>query len=123
MFLQVPFRAAVIYGGVSVNTQIAKLRKGVDIVVATPGRLLDHLRQGTIDLSAVECLALDEADRMLDMGLIRAICKIMKSLPKERQNLLFSATFSKEIRRLAADILRLCRRAQTAGGYPEAAAG
>ena len=100
-----PFRAAVIYGGVSINTQIAKLRKGADVVVATPGRLLDHLQQGTIDLSAVECLVLDEADRMLDMGFIRDIRKIMKVLPKERQNLLFSATFSKEIRRLAADLL------------------
>ena len=100
-----PFRAAVIYGGVSINTQIARLRKGVDVVVATPGRLLDHLQQGTIDLGAIECLVLDEADRMLDMGFIRDIRKIMKVLPKERQNLLFSATFSKEIRRLAADLL------------------
>ena len=100
-----PFRAAVIYGGVSINTQIAKLRKGVDVVVATPGRLLDHLQQGTIDLSAIECLVLDEADRMLDMGFIRDIRKIMKVLPKERQNLLFSATFSNDIRRLAADLL------------------
>ena len=100
-----PFRAAVIYGGVSINTQIARLRKGADIVVATPGRLLDHLQQGTIDLSAVQCLVLDEADRMLDMGFIRDIRKILKVLPKERQNLLFSATFSSEIRRLAADLL------------------
>ena len=100
-----PFRAAVIYGGVSINTQIEKLRKGADIVVATPGRLLDHLQQGTIDLCAIECLVLDEADRMLDMGFIRDIRKILKVLPKERQNLLFSATFSKEIRRLAADLL------------------
>jgi ATP-dependent RNA helicase RhlE len=100
-----PFRAAVIYGGVSINTQIARLRKGADIVVATPGRLLDHLQQGTIDLSAVQCLVLDEADRMLDMGFIRDIRKILKVLPKERQNLLFSATFSNDIRRLAADLL------------------
>ena len=100
-----PFRAAVIYGGVSINTQIAKLRKGVDVVVATPGRLLDHLQQGTIDLGAVECLVLDEADRMLDMGFIRDIRKIMKVLPRERQNLLFSATFSNDIRRLATDLL------------------
>ena len=100
-----PFRAAVIYGGVSINTQIAKLRKGADVVVATPGRLLDHLQQRTIDLSAIECLVLDEADRMLDMGFIRDIRKIMQVLPKDRQNLLFSATFSKEIRRLAADLL------------------
>jgi len=100
-----PFRAAVIYGGVSINTQIAKLRKGADVVIATPGRLLDHLQQGTIDLSAIECLVLDEADRMLDMGFIRDIRKIMKFLPQERQNLLFSATFSDDIRRLAADLL------------------
>ena len=100
-----PFRAAVIYGGVSINTQIARIRKGVDVVVATPGRLLDHLQQGTIDLSAIECLVLDEADRMLDMGFIRDIRKIMKALPAKRQNLLFSATFSTEIRRLAVDIL------------------
>ena len=100
-----PLRAAVIDGGVSINTQIAKLRKGVDIVVATPGRLLDHLQQGTIDLDAIECLVLDEADRMLDMGFIRDIRKILKALPGERQNLLFSATFSDDIRRLAADLL------------------
>ena len=100
-----PFRTAVIYGGVSINTQIAKLRKGVDVVVATPGRLLDHLQQRTIDLGAVELLVLDEADRMLDMGFIRDIRKVMKALPAERQNLLFSATFSQEIRRLANDLL------------------
>jgi ATP-dependent RNA helicase RhlE len=81
------------------------LRKGVDVVVATPGRLLDHLQQGTIDLRAIEILVLDEADRMLDMGFIRDIRKILKVLPSERQNLLFSATFSQEIRRLAADLL------------------
>ena len=100
-----PFRAAVIYGGVSINTQIARLRKGVDVVIATPGRLLDHLSQGTIDLSAIETLVLDEADRMLDMGFIRDIRKILKVLPQKRQNLLFSATFSDDIRRLAVDLL------------------
>jgi len=100
-----PFRTAVIYGGVSINTQIDKLRKGVDIVVATPGRLLDHLQQKTVSLDAVELLVLDEADRMLDMGFIRDIRKILSVLPRERQNLLFSATFSPEIRRLAADLL------------------
>jgi ATP-dependent RNA helicase RhlE len=100
-----PFRTAVIYGGVSINTQIAKLRKGVDIVVATPGRLLDHLQQRTIDLDAVELLVLDEADRMLDMGFIRDIRKVMKALPRQRQTLLFSATFSPDIRRLASDLL------------------
>ncbi len=100
-----PFRTAVIFGGVSINTQIAKLRKGVDVVVATPGRLLDHMQQGTIDLSKVEMLVLDEADRMLDMGFIRDIRKVLKILPAERQNLLFSATFSNDIRALAANLL------------------
>ena len=100
-----PYRSVKIFGGVSINPQISKLRKGVDIVVATPGRLLDHLQQRTIDLSEVETLVLDEADRMLDMGFIRDIRKVLAVLPTERQNLLFSATFSKEIRRLAADLL------------------
>lgn len=100
-----PFRTGVIYGGVSINTQISRLKKGVDIVVATPGRLLDHMQQGTIDLSAVEVLVLDEADRMLDMGFIRDIRKVLKVLPPKRQNLLFSATFSDDIRRLAANTL------------------
>ena len=100
-----PFKAAVIYGGVSINPQISKLRKGVDIIVATPGRLLDHLQQGTINLGGVEILVLDEADRMLDMGFIRDIRKILKALPTHRQNLLFSATCSKEIKQLADDLL------------------
>ncbi len=100
-----PFKTAVIFGGVSINTQISKLRKGVEIVVATPGRLLDHMQRGTINLSAVEVLVLDEADRMLDMGFIRDIRKVLQVLPKERQNLLFSATFSKEIKQLAANTL------------------
>jgi ATP-dependent RNA helicase RhlE len=100
-----PFRTAVIFGGVNINTQKAKLRNGVDVVVATPGRLLDHMQQRTIDLSKIEILVLDEADRMLDMGFIRDIKKIMKVLPKERQNLLFSATFSNEIRTLADNLL------------------
>ena len=100
-----PFRTAVIFGGVSINTQFSKLRKGADVVVATPGRLLDHLQRKTIDLSKIEVLVLDEADRMLDMGFIRDIKKIFKYLPNERQNLLFSATFSNDIRRLAADLL------------------
>ncbi|HUD97520.1 MAG TPA: DEAD/DEAH box helicase [Woeseiaceae bacterium] len=101
-----PFRSVAIFGGVSINTQISKLRKGVDIVIATPGRLLDHLQQKTIDLSGVEILVLDEADRMLDMGFIRDIRRIMTVLPSKRQTLLFSATFSDEIRRLAADLLK-----------------
>lgn len=100
-----PFRTCVIFGGVSINPQIARLRKGVDVVVATPGRLLDHMQQGTIDLSRVEILVLDEADRMLDMGFIRDIQKILKVLPSKRQNLLFSATFSDDIRRLAGGLL------------------
>ncbi len=101
-----PFRTAVIYGGVSIKTQIDKLRKGVDVVVATPGRLLDHLQQGTIDLRAVELLVLDEADRMLDMGFIRDIRRILSKLPASRQTLMFSATFSPDIRKLATDFLR-----------------
>jgi ATP-dependent RNA helicase RhlE len=116
-----PFRTVVIYGGVSINTQIAKIRKGADIVVATPGRLLDHLSQGTIDLRAVELLVLDEADRMLDMGFIRDIRKILKALPETRQNLLFSATFSPDIRRLAADLLNRPTEIQVAvNGKPAA---
>ncbi len=112
--LYLPFRTAVIYGGVSINTQISKLRKGVDVVVATPGRLLDHMQQGTIDLSAIEVLVLDEADRMLDMGFIRDIRKILKVLPEKRQNLLFSATFSDEIRKLAARTLNAPAEIQVA---------
>jgi len=109
-----PFKSTVIFGGVGVNPQISKLRKGVDIVVATPGRLLDHIRQRTIDLSSVEILVLDEADRMLDMGFIRDIRKILNVLPPQRQNLLFSATFSKEIRQLAAGLLNAPTEIQVA---------
>jgi ATP-dependent RNA helicase RhlE len=109
-----PFKEAVIFGGVSINPQISKLRKGVDIVVATPGRLLDHMQQRTIDLSGVEILVLDEADRMLDMGFIRDIRKVLKVLPSRRQNLLFSATCSNEIRRLAADLLNAPTEIQVA---------
>jgi ATP-dependent RNA helicase RhlE len=100
-----PFKATTIFGGVGIQPQIAKLRKGVDIVIATPGRLLDHVQQRTIDLSKVEILVLDEADRMLDMGFIRDIRRVLDLLPDQRQNLLFSATFSNEIRALAADLL------------------
>ncbi|HHQ13686.1 MAG TPA: DEAD/DEAH box helicase, partial [Chromatiales bacterium] len=109
-----PFRVIEIFGGVSIRPQISTLRKGVDIVVATPGRLLDHLQQQTIDLSGVQTLVLDEADRMLDMGFIRDIRKVLKVLPKQRQNLLFSATFSAEIRRLAADLLNAPTEIQVA---------
>jgi len=98
-------RAMEIYGGVSPRPQITKINRGVDVVIATPGRLLDHIRQGNIDLSFVEMFVLDEADRMLDMGFIRDIKQIIKQLPKDRQNMLFSATFSKEIRELANNLL------------------
>jgi ATP-dependent RNA helicase RhlE len=92
-------------GGVNINPQIQRLRTRVDILVATPGRLLDHVQQRTVDLSHVEILVLDEADRMLDMGFIRDIKKILALLPKQRQNLLFSATFSDEIKALADGLL------------------
>ena len=95
----------VMFGGVGINPQIDRLRKPLDILVATPGRLLDHLGQKTLDLSAIEILVLDEADRMLDMGFIRDIKKILVLLPKQRQNLLFSATFSDEIKALADGLL------------------
>ena len=92
-------------GGVNINPQIQRLKSRVDILVATPGRLLDHLQQKTLDLSHVEILVLDEADRMLDMGFIRDIKKILAILPRQRQNLLFSATFSDEIKALADGLL------------------
>jgi len=101
-----PLKSAVVFGGVKINPQIQKLRNGLDILVATPGRLLDHVGQGTVDLSRVEILVLDEADRMLDMGFIRDIRKVLALLPKQKQTLLFSATFSDEIKRLANDLLR-----------------
>ena len=95
----------VMFGGVSINPQIKSLKGRVDILVATPGRLLDHVSQGTIDLSQVEILVLDEADRMLDMGFIRDIRRVIALLPKKRQNLLFSATCSDEIKTLADGLL------------------
>ena len=97
--------SAVIFGGVGIHPQIKVLKQGVDILVATPGRLLDHMQQGTINLSRVEILVLDEADRMLDMGFIRDIKKVLAVLPPKRQNLLFSATFSDEIKALADGLL------------------
>ena len=100
-----PFNSTVIFGGVSINPQISKLRRGVDVVIATPGRLLDHMQRGTIRLDGVETLVLDEADRMLDMGFINDIRKILKTMRKERQTLLFSATFSKEIKQLASEFM------------------
>jgi len=100
-----PLRSAVIFGGVKIGPQIARLRAGVDVLVATPGRLLDHVGQKTLDLSAVEILVLDEADRMLDMGFIHDIRRVLGLLPAGRQNLLFSATFPDAIKRLADDLL------------------
>jgi len=101
----VDLRSAVIFGGVNQNPQVAQLRQGVDILVATPGRLIDLQNQGLVTLSKVEILVLDEADRMLDMGFLRDIERILKVLPSKRQNLLFSATFSKDIKKLAMGIL------------------
>jgi len=109
-----PFSSTVIFGGVSINPQISKLRRGVDIVIATPGRLLDHMQRGTIRLDAVETLVLDEADRMLDMGFIRDIRKVLKAIPPNRQNLLFSATFSKDIKQLASELLNAPMEIQVA---------
>ena len=98
-------RSTVIFGGVNQKPQVAQLRQGIDILVATPGRLIDLQNQGLISLSKVEILVLDEADRMLDMGFLRDIERIMKVLPPKRQNLMFSATFSKDIKKLAMGIL------------------
>jgi ATP-dependent RNA helicase RhlE len=112
-----PVRTTAIYGGVSIRPQIAALRKGVDMVVATPGRLLDHASQRTIDLSRVEVLVLDEADRMLDMGFIRDIKKIIAMLPKVRQNLLFSATFNKETTELAGRLLQTPAKIEVTGTH------
>ena len=98
-------RSTLVFGGVNIHPQIQALRRGVDILVATPGRLLDHVQQKTVDLSRVEILVLDEADRMLDMGFIRDVRRILALLPAKRQNLLFSATFSDEIRKLADGLL------------------
>ncbi len=101
-----PLRAVCIYGGVDMNPQIQELRRGIEIVIATPGRLLDHVQQKTIQLGQVEMLVLDEADRMLDMGFIPDIKRILALLPASRQSLLFSATFSDEIKKLADQMLK-----------------
>jgi ATP-dependent RNA helicase RhlE len=99
-------RTVLVFGGVSPKPQLIALAQGTDIIIATPGRLLDHLQARAIDLSRIEVLVLDEADRMLDMGFIRPIRKVLAALPQRRQNLLFSATFSSEIRELSRSILR-----------------
>jgi len=101
-----PIRSTIVFGGVGINPQIGALRRGVDILVATPGRLLDLVGQKVADLSKVEMLVLDEADRMLDMGFIHDIRKVIAMMPKNRQNLMFSATFSDDIKKLANGILR-----------------
>jgi ATP-dependent RNA helicase RhlE len=101
-----PLRLAAIFGGVAINRQVQVLRRGVDIVVATPGRLIDHLQRRTIDLSAIDVLTLDEADRMLDMGFLPALRRIVATLPRRRQTLLFSATLSDAIIGLSAEFTR-----------------
>ena len=101
-----PLKTAVFYGGVSINAQLDAAEAGLDILIATPGRLLDHMHQGTLSLAELEVLVLDEADRMLDMGFIHDIKRIMAKLPPQRQTLLFSATFSKEIKELADTLLK-----------------
>jgi len=100
-----PLKSTVIFGGVGINPQIATIKKGVDIIIATPGRLLDIVSQGFLDLSCIEMFVLDEADRMLDMGFVHDIKKVLKLLPSTKQSLLFSATFSKEIKILADNLL------------------
>ncbi len=99
-------RSAVVYGGVGIGPQVSALRRGIDILVATPGRLLDHMGRGNVDFRSLEVLILDEADRMLDMGFIRDVRRIIGALPARRQTLLFSATMPDEIRRLSREILR-----------------
>jgi ATP-dependent RNA helicase RhlE len=100
----VDIHTLAVYGGVSIKDQLSTLRRGVDIVIATPGRLMDHMGRGTIDLKHIEVLVLDEADRMLDMGFINDVQRIVSILPKKRQTMLFSATISKEVKSLAAEM-------------------
>ena len=115
-----PLSSAVVFGGVGIRPQIQALRRGVDVLVSTPGRLLDHLQQRTADLSSVEVLVLDEGDRMLDMGFLPDIRRILAKLPAERQNLLFSATFPREIRELADRLLNAPSRIEVASEQPTA---
>ena len=107
-------RSTMIYGGVTIQAQIERLHRGVDIVVATPGRLLDHAERGTVNLSRIKFLVLDEADRMLDLGFIEAIQKVAEYLPPKHQTLLFSATYSKEIKQLADELLDQPRQIEVA---------
>ncbi|HET9112309.1 MAG TPA: DEAD/DEAH box helicase [Burkholderiales bacterium] len=110
-----PLRTTVVYGGVNMNAQIDKLRGGVDILVATPGRLLDHVQNKTVDLSHMQIFILDEADRMLDMGFMPDLRRIIELLPPERQTMMFSATFSGEIKKLADTIMNLPQLIEVAG--------
>lgn len=103
---QTGLRVTSIYGGVSMNAQVQRLRQGVDIIVACPGRLLDHIESRTVDLRSIEVLVLDEADHMFDMGFLPTVRRILSALPKERQSLLFSATMPREVKGLALDVLR-----------------
>ena len=115
-----PLSSAVVFGGVGIRPQIQALRRGVDVLVSTPGRLLDHLQQRTADLSSVEVLVLDEGDRMLDMGFLPDIRRILAKMPAERQNLLFSATFPREIRELADRLLNAPSRIEVDSDQPTA---
>ena len=110
-------RVTSIYGGASMGAQMQALRRGVDIVVATPGRLMDHMQRRTIDLSAIEILTLDEADRMLDMGFLPPLRRVIPALPATRQTLMFSATFSPEVIRLAAEFTREPARVDVSDGH------
>jgi ATP-dependent RNA helicase RhlE len=112
----VHLRAAAIFGGVAMGPQVDALRAGVDVVVATPGRLIDHLERRTIDLSRVEILTLDEADRMLDMGFLPPLKRILKTLPSARQTLLFSATITPDVKRLASQFTRDARHVDVSEG-------
>jgi len=100
-----PYKTVILFGGVSFNPQVDALRRGAEILVATPGRLLDHVRQGTLDLSHIQTVILDEADRMLDMGFVHDLRAILSKIPTPRQTLMFSATFSKEVKSLSAEFL------------------
>jgi len=113
-------KSVTVYGGVNINTQIKRLKEGAEIVVACPGRLLDHISQGTVDLSRVEMLVLDEADQMFDMGFLPDVRRILKVLPRERQTLMFSATMPEDIRRLAHETLRQPVTVQVSNTAPAA---
>jgi ATP-dependent RNA helicase RhlE len=112
----------VIFGGVGMNPQIDRIKRGVDVLVATPGRLLDLQQQGFMDLSTVEMLVLDEADRMLDMGFIHDVKKVLALVPKDKQSLLFSATFSDEIRELANTCSRTRKASRSRRATPRCSA-